>query len=510
MIVDKLSGSRFLAVLGRSGVGKSSLLRAGLVPELRRKGFGGVRMVHSRVFRPGPRPLTNLAAQMAQMFPQESMQATLGHMLDDERSLDLAACAALADGPETDRLLLVVDQFEEIFAPGVDDNERAGFLANLLYASTIPGGRVMVVIGIRADFYQLCDGHPALRVLLADHQVLVGPIDGEGLPEVIEGPARRVGLTIEPGLVETMIADVSQGTGGLPLLEHVLLEMWNIGRGEQTMNLEAYVAVGGVRGAVSQRANMAYRCLSPRQQAVARVVLLRLTQRGRGVADTRRRVPIVGLSGTAASTDVEAVVESLREHHLVTVGRDEVSGARVVEIAHEVLIKAWPELDSWIQTDRQQLRSLGHLIEAAGEWDCQGRQEADLYRGARLAAWKSAQTPDLTDLERAFLDESCRRDASEHLADRRRTRRFATTIGVVVAVALVASLLGLREVTRERNTSRSRELAAEATRMLPSDPDGAFRVAASAYELMPTREAEQGPARCRRGGNPFGCGTARP
>jgi energy-coupling factor transporter ATP-binding protein EcfA2 len=184
-LLEKLKAGRFLAVLGASGSGKSSLLRAGLLPALRRGALTGSDTWAIRAFSPGSRPLTVLAAQMTHLLADVPVQQTLDRLRDDPRSLDLAACVALGERRDSDRAVLVVDQFEELFTLCNDEEERTAFLATLLYAATIPGGRVVVIVGMRADFYHFCGHYPELRALMSEHQFLVGPLDPEGVRRAI-------------------------------------------------------------------------------------------------------------------------------------------------------------------------------------------------------------------------------------------------------------------------------------------------------------------------------------
>ena len=490
-LLEKLRTSRFLGVLGPSGSGKSSLLRAGLVPAVRRGELPGSAAWAVAVFTPGTRPLTTLAVQTTRLYGQTAVQNTLDRLYDDARTLDLAAAVALAERPATEQVLMVVDQFEELFTICRDEDERTRFLANLLYAATIPGGRVAVVLGMRADFYQRCSPYADLRVLLADHQFLVGPLDAERLRQAMEEPARRVGLELEAGLVETITADIGDRVGSLPHLEHVLLELWERRRGTM-LTLEAYVASGGLRGALAQRANTVYADLSPARQEIARRVLLRLVQPGEGSEDTRRRAAMTELAGTSQRhDDVDAVVRALADQRLVTTGKDEVSGGRVVEITHEALIRGWPELRSWIDQDREALRAQRHLTDAATEWDRRGRHDDDLYSGSRLAYWQERGPDEATQLEREFLAAGTEREARERAAGRRRARlAVGGVVTGLVAVAMVA-LLGLRSVARQRDIARSRQLAAEAVVLLQTEPAKGLRLAADAFELEPTREAQR-------------------
>ncbi|MDQ4068412.1 MAG: TIR domain-containing protein, partial [Actinomycetota bacterium] len=460
-ILGLLHESRFAAVIGASGTGKSSLLRAGVVRALRAGRLPGSETWTVRVFTPGARPLSALAAQLHRAFPQESLQGTLDQLRTDERTLDLAATAGLADSPPDRRLALVADQLEELFTLGHDEAERRAFLDNLLYAATIPGGRVVLIAGMRADFYHRGAPYPQLRTLVASQQYLVGPLTQEGLRRAIEEPARRVGVDLEAGLLDTILADVGSHPGVLPLLQHVLLELWERRRGRM-LTLQAYVAAGRLEGALAKRANTVYQAFPPPQQDIARAVLLRLVQPGEGTEDTRRRATLDELVSSGEDPgEVERVVEALAQERLVAFGHDDTTGQRVVDITHEALIRGWPELREWIDERRDELRAERRLGEAAVEWDRGGRDESLLYRGTRLSAWDGHDLRGLNALERDFLSAS-RARAARHA----RTRRAITaSLAVLTAVALVAASVALVNL---RRADRERERAQAATRLAVS------------------------------------------
>ncbi len=490
-VVEKLKTSRFLAVLGPSGSGKSSLLRAGVVPSLRRGVLGGSEGWVLRLMTPGARPLTTLASSLTRQFQEVSMQRTLDQLGEDERTLDLAAHLGLGGLPSADRLVLVVDQFEEIFTLTLDEAERRAFLRNLVYAATIPGGQVMIVIGMRADFYERCASYRDLRVLVADEQFLVGPLDSHGLRSIIEEPARRVGLDFEAGLVETILSDVGDPAGVLPLLEHMLLELWERRRGT-LLTLEAYVASGRAEGALAQRANAVYSTLPELQKVVARNVLLRLIQPGEG-ADTVRRAEIRELvTRSADERDVVSVVRALADQRLLTVSQDEVSGSGTVRITHEALIRGWPELRSWIEEDRDLLRAQRHLGEAAAEWKQNGRHDEDLYGGARLAYWSEHGTERLTEFEAAFVAAGLDRAERDRRAHRSRTQRAVTLLVIALVAISSVALVALRaqsQASEQRDIARSRELAASATAQLGINPERSLLLAIRAFELKSTPQA---------------------
>jgi len=267
-LLEKLESGGFLAVLGPSGSGKSSLVRAGLLPALRRDALPGSASWMIRVLTPGAHPLTTLAAHLRQLFPQERLETTLDALRHDERTLRLAVARALADRPPDEQVVWVVDQFEETFTLCHDEDERRQFIANLLDAATVPGSRCRVVLALRADFYARCAAYPALARYLSARQYLAPPLDERGLRRAIEAPATQVGLRFQEGLVDTILADVARQPNALPLLEHALFELWQ-GRRGRTLTLEAYQANGNVAGAVAARAEAVYHAFTPSQQGAA-------------------------------------------------------------------------------------------------------------------------------------------------------------------------------------------------------------------------------------------------
>jgi hypothetical protein len=325
-LVERLKGARFLAVLGPSGSGKSSLVRAGLIPAIRADALQGSNAWTIRLLTPGAHPLTTLAALVVRLSAGQAMQSTLDQLRTDERSLHLAVSLARVDRPLGERIVWVIDQFEELFTLCHDDSERRAFLANLLYAAAIPGGRDVVVLTMRADFYPRCAAHADLAGLMGGNQFLVSAMDVEGLRQAIEQPAWRVGLEFEQGLTETILDDVARQPGALPLLEHALLELWERRRGHM-LTLEAYRESGGVQGAIAQRAEAIFTGFSADEQAVARRILLRLTQPGEGTEDTRRRAPMSEFVARGAdATMVDRVVQALVDARLLTVSAEASNG----------------------------------------------------------------------------------------------------------------------------------------------------------------------------------------
>ncbi|MGH8904379.1 MAG: AAA family ATPase, partial [Egibacteraceae bacterium] len=340
-LVVRLSESPFLAVVGPSGSGKSSVLRAGLLPAIWNGALPGADVWTTIVLTPGAHPLEELAAQLG----VESGVAA-GTLLADWQAepsrLRLAVRQMLVRAPAGACLLLLVDQLEEIFTLCRDEAERRGFVHALASLADEADSQAIVVLGIRADFYGRCAEYPELVAVVQDRQVLVGPMATAELREAITGPAARAGLVLEPGLVETVLADLGGEPGSLPLLSHALFATWQRRRG-LTLTLAGYRDAGGVRQAIAQTAESVYGELDLAQQTVAKDVFLRLTALGEGTEDTRRRVSRAELYD---GSDVEMVLDRLAEARLVTLGEDS------VEVAHEALIREWPTLRRWLTDDR--------------------------------------------------------------------------------------------------------------------------------------------------------------
>ena len=436
-LVARLGRSRFVAVVGSSGSGKSSLLRSGLAPSI-----GAVD-----VMTPGADPLVALARA-------------------------------------ADAHTLVVDQFEELFTLCGDEAVRLEFIEGLL------ARRGPVVIGLRADFYGACAGHAGLAAAVAGEQVLLGPMTETELRRAITEPARQSGLRLEPGLVDVLVGEVAGEPGALPLLAHALRATWHH-RENRTLTLDGYRATGGVRGAIAATADDVLASLDEAGQDLARHVLLRLVEPGEGTEDTRRRARLdeLVLDGEGADR-VSAVLDVLATARLVTLGTDG------VEVAHEAIIREWPRLGAWVDEERDALRAHRHLTASAAGWDAGGREPSELYRGPRLAAvaeWL-AVGPQLSALESAFLAagrEECERDERSRARAHRRLRLLLTGTALGLAAALVAGSLAL--VQRDRATAaRDRadvaRLAAVSRSLVERQPDVGLLVAAEASRRLQSAE----------------------
>ena len=474
-LVARLVAARFVAVVGPSGSGKSSLVRAGLLPALASGALPGSDTWVPLVLAPGSEPLAALADRLAPLLAGADPAALLARVAAGPGALAELTAEALTGRSATARLLLVVDQFEEVFTACRDEAVRRRFVDLLVTAAGDGDGGCVVALALRADFYGRCAAHPELAAELAESQVLVGPMTDQELRRAVVEPARRVGCVVEPGLPETILEDVAAEPGALPLVSTALLETWERRRG-RSLTLTAYTETGGVRGAVARLADGVYNGFDPAEQAVARAVFLRLTEPGGGVDDLRRRARRDEL-GDDPVTD--RVLATLVARRLV------IAGQGTVEVAHEALLREWPRLRAWLEEDREGRRLHHQLGEAAADWQAHDRDPEQLYRGARLAAaldWSRAHAPDLNQHEREFLD------ASRHHHERqlRRARRTTAVLAGLLVVALVAGGLALvarSNAARQAVLARSTALAAQASARRTSEPDLAMLLAVEGHRL---------------------------
>ena len=393
-LLKRVKDESFLAIVGASGSGKSSVARAGLIPAWKKENEKGV--IH--VITPTAHPLESLAASLTRN--SESVTATSTLMDDlarDARSLRLYVKKALGEK----KLLLLVDQFEETFTLCKDFDERKAFIENLLPLAD-DDSTARVVITLRADFYHHCFEYEDLRLALQKHQENIGAMTMDELMQAITAPAEANGWNFQPGLVDLILQDIGTEPGALPLLSHALLETWKRRQG-RTLTLQGYTDAGGVKKAITQTAEGVYDKLSPIEQNIARGIFLRLTELGEGVQDTRRRVKMNELGQNKEQDAVSKVLKTLTDARLVTAEEDS------AEVAHEALIREWGTLRKWLDEDRESLRLHRHVTESAKEWVRRGKEASELYRGTRLKQlqdWMKEHNEALSSLEREFVHAS--------------------------------------------------------------------------------------------------------
>jgi WD40 repeat protein len=518
------NGSPMVTVVGPSGSGKSSLLRAGLIPAVVQGRLDRGLVWRCLLLSPTVAPLRVLAQHLGALTGAEPAEVEAGLRSD---RLD-----GLALGDEGGGLVIVVDQFEELFTLCPDEAERQAFIAALRRVSrSSPSGLVAVVLGLRADFYGRAAREPALVPALQDHQVLVGPMNAEQLRRAISEPARRAGYEVDADLLDLLIGEfVPRGSasglhdpGALPLLAHALLETFQRAH-RRRLTISDYVETGGINGAVRQTAERVYSELTPDEQALARRIFLRLVNIDEDAVVTRRRVRRAelprsdpdganepggrggpggrgdpggsseGLGDGPATPAWEGVVDRFVAHRLLTVHAD------TVEVSHEALLTAWPRLGDWIDADRDGLRVRRQVSDAARTW-AEGQQDSSgLLRGGRLEtaltwAGSADHGADLNELERSFLEASADDDRRQRSAARYRTRRLQVLLAVVAALALAGATLAAVAVkarntaVQARDQALSRQVAIEATRLRTSDPALAAQLALAGFRIAQTPDA---------------------
>ncbi len=462
----------FLAlIVGASGSGKSSLVRAGMIPAIKESENWPVHVI-----TPGDHPLLALANNLAQ-DAKKDYNVLIREMLDDPKGLHQIVCDMISNGagelggmadispqppspPAPSHVLLVVDQFEEVFTLCRDEIERRAFIDNLLTAASPNfAGPTLVVIVLRADFYGHCGGYANLREALANSQEFIGPMTQEELQRAIEEPARQGDWEFEPGLVDMLLQEVGDEPGALPLLSHALLETWKRRRGRM-MTFTGYAESGGIRGAIAKTAEWVYWRMSPEEQTITRNLFLRLTELGEGTdeggmpsPDTRRRVLLTELmpdieNAPEARAATEEVLQTLVDARLITAAEE------TAEVAHEALIREWPTLREWLNEDREGLLLHRHLTETSQEWQRLERTPSELYRGKRLTQvleWSWDHRNELNALEKEFLDASLadRRDRQAAEEERQakeaaleaRSRRFLRALVGVFAIATIIAVI---------------------------------------------------------------------
>jgi WD40 repeat protein/class 3 adenylate cyclase/tRNA A-37 threonylcarbamoyl transferase component Bud32 len=414
-LIGRLVPRRLLAVVGASGSGKSSVLRAGIIAAVRAGEVSGIE--RARLLTPSSSPELEIDGDPAE--------------------------------------LIVVDQFEELFTPCDDTDRRLAFIDALLAVSS------PVAIGVRADMYGRLGAHPELARAVTANQVLLGAMTEQELERAVTEPARLAGLRLEPGLVELAVREVAGEPGALPLLSHALRATWER-RDGRTLTVVGYRESGGVAASLARTADDVVGSMPAARRQLTRNVFVRLTELGEGSAGTRRRVSIEELVPEGIAPEVvQALLERLADARMVTLGDG------TAEVAHEVLIREWPTLRSWLEEDREGIRLHRQLGDAARIWEAGGREPSDLYRGARLGAaadWARVHREDVNATERSFVEASVDEGDRERRAQLRANHRLRGLLTGAVTLLLVAVLAGVIAVI-QRSHAQAQALISDAERI---------------------------------------------
>lgn len=440
----------FLAVVGASGSGKSSVVKAGLMPLVQRNILDPKVTWYALEIVPSTHPLEELEHALLSIATRE-IPDMLKQLKEDTRGAVRMVRRIL---PENSQLLLLIDQFEEVFTLVEDEAERQHFLDSLYEIIHDARSQTKLVITLRADFYDRLLTYARFGELLLQRTELVLPMRDEELETSIIKPSERVGLKLENGLVSTIVQDVSEQPGALPLLQYALTELFERREGS-LLTLKAYHDIGGVTGALARRAEELYTHFSASAQETARQMFLRLVTLGEGSEDTRRRIfqsELLTLMGNAER--MREVIDTFGKYRLLTFDHDPITRASTVEVAHEALIRRWERMKSWLEDNRDALRIHRRLISAADEWrNSQAKDKSLLARGSRLQQFSDlARNPSITlnESERAYLQASQAEADGERIKEETRQAREAqlerqarTRLRLLAIVSMIAALVGI-------------------------------------------------------------------
>ena len=488
-LVDELlravGAHKLVAVVGPSGSGKSSVVRAGLVTALRAGGLPTSRGWLITEMFPGSYPFEELEAALLRVATSRP-PGLIDDLTADERGLLRVSKQILP--PDDSELVLIIDQFEELFSMLDSEATRRRFLDSLATVAGDERSRVRVVVTLRADFFDRPLEYPEFGEVLTAGLVTVSPPAEEGLAQAIAAPARGVGVDLEPGLVGRVIADVEGQPGGLPLLQYALTELFNR-RDDNLLTIATYEATGGVIGALGRRAEELYQQLPPAGREAARQLFLRLVTVDEASDDTRRRVRQRELKSLAVDQRaLDRVLQDFGAFRLLSFDRDPVTRGPTVEVAHEALLREWDRLRDWVDGQREDLVFHRRLHTSAREWEEAGRDPSFLLRGGRLEQaerWAGDGEMALTGEEEEFIAASGELREEEEAASRRRRRRAIGSLLValtVFAVLAVVAFVQRERAENEARTASARRLAGDSTLALAQDPELAILLALeSAY-----------------------------
>jgi len=393
-LIEHLRNNRLLALVGPSGSGKSSAVRAGLASALKDGALpGSDQWLYMPSVMPGSQPLVTLSRLAAQISGDTSgrLQPQAAFLRNPSQLLQSA----------TRDVVVIVDQFEEVFTLCGDDRVRTAFVNNLLGLVQAPGANHVVILTMRTDFEGQVARLPDFEPLFQKALERVTPLNASEIREAIEGPANLVGLKFEEGIVEALINDVLGEPAALPLLQFTLLKLWEA-RERNRVTWAAYRRLGGGRQALSNSADAFYRQLIPEDQVTARRILLRLVRPGEGLEVTSNRIQRGRLYYKAEARDrVDRVLDKLIQARLLHRTPGETNADDQIEVAHEALVRNWPTLIAWLEEERQHIRERNRLTTAAEQWQLRGRDASALWRGALLE--EAAHYTDLNELESEFI-----------------------------------------------------------------------------------------------------------
>ncbi|NWF70389.1 MAG: protein kinase [Chloroflexi bacterium] len=439
--------SSFLAVVGASGSGKSSVVKAGLIPALKKGALQGSQNWFYIEITPRKSPLAELGQALLKVATRKDMP--LSETLNAEDGYGLYRAVDLVLPDEQTELVLVIDQFEELYTLTEDENERNRFLHMLVKAAGEALSRLWIIITLRADFMDRPLQHQEFGNMLTERAEFVLPMSAKELEQAIVGPAERVGLKLESSLVSAIVTDINKQPGALPLLQYALMELFNARKGI-TLTLDAYTRMGGVSGALARRADELYQPMKNENRQAVKQMFLRLITLNEGAEATRRRIlqsDLLSGADTEERKRLEQIMNTFAKYRLLTFDNEQQTRYPTVEIAHEALIREWQEFREWIRSSREELDSQRRLITASGDW-ANGKGDASfLASGARLEEFtklRDSKTLILSEQESEFI-------AASLALRQRNVRRRNTVIAALVVLTIVAVLTAVLAFIGQNN-----------------------------------------------------------
>jgi len=491
-LADAVEADRLVAAVGPSGIGKSSVVRAGLIPALRRGVVPGSDEWLITTMTPGRDPFGELAAALTRVsiFPTVDLEEMLR---SGPLSLVFATHRLLPHGTS---LFLVIDQFEELFTMIDDEHDRSAFLELLVGTAETEDGMIRILITMRADYMDHPLRYAEFSALVSNGVVLIStPSDAE-LRAIVEEPARAVGVRFESGLIDRIVNDVEGQPGCLPLLEFSLAELFDQ-RDADLLTLSAYEEAGGVLETIGRRAEDLYHDLDPVSRETARQLFLRLVTVNEAGRDTRRRVSVTELHRLGINEGaVASVLDTFGRYRILTFDRDPVTRTPTVEVAHEAVLSEWKRFESWIEDHREDLLLHRRLTAAIKEWEDSGRDSAYLLSGGRLEgfeSWVADTDMMITSVERDFLVASRSRENEQRAKQTRRRTWILAGFAGAALIALILAVVALYQSslrTSEAAVSHARELSAGASGNLDTDPELSMLLALEALSVTPEPQRE--------------------
>ena len=457
---------RFLALVGPSGSGKSSLIRAGLIPALWKGQLPGSEKWFVVEMLPGTHPLEELEVALSRVAANQSQNLN-EHLNRDERGLLRVANLIL---PQDDtELVIVIDQFEELFTLVEDESQRQAFLRLIEHAVIDPRSRIRFIVTLRADYYDKPLHYPDFAEVLRARMETILPMGAKALERVIRGPAERVKVIFEDGLVAQIVSEMTYQIGALPMLQYALTELFNRRQG-RVLTHEAYREIGGAVGALANRADEIYFSFDEDAQELIRQIFLRLVTLGEGAEDTRRRVTFDELLSLSNQADLmEEIIDAFADHRLFSLGRDDGTRQATVEVAHEAILQEWTRLRQWLNDSRDDIRRERIIARAATDWETNNQDNSYLLHGARLEqfeTWYKTTELSLTPTEKHYIQSSIEerdieqqkeieRKAREANLEKRAIQQLRLLVGVFVIATIIAGGLALFAFDRQRATQQA-------------------------------------------------------